>query len=301
MWKDRLYRGASWLTLRSPDDDSGTPAAGAAGEPATAGEAESSLASADPAGGDAAAASAEPATGQTAEPAAAEPPVAKMVPQDRLDRATAEKWSERRARESAENALRLANETIESMKRAPPAEPGSETDINGEPVVRRAAPAAPAVTPAKLQEMANEIAQNTAFNDKVVKSIEAGRAAYPDFDNVAAKLQTYGDLPRPFVQALLATGKSHDVLYAIANDTAEADRILSLRDPVELAFAVKTFADGVVGKAAPKLVSTAPKPITPKVGGTANPVLDLNSPDLSMKDWLAAREKQVAANPARRR
>lgn len=224
-----------------------------------------------------------------------------MVPEDRLNRSTAEKWTERRRAEAAESALALANETIASMKRAPVPVPGAETDINGEPVTAKPLVSErPITTPEKLREMAAEISRNEAFNTKVTESIQAGRKAYTDFDAVAANLQQFGDFPRHFTEALLETGKGQDVLYALGNDLTEADRIFSISNPIQQAIAIDRYAAKVQPKAPPKLVSSAPAPIEPKVRGQVRAVADISDPTLPMKDFIAMREKQVAANPRRR-
>lgn len=149
--------------------------------------------------------------------------------------------------------------------------------------------------------MATEIAENNAFAERVRASIEAGQKDYADFTDVAARLQPYGELPRPFVEALLESGKSHHVLYALANDTSEADRILSIKSPVKQALEVAKFASGVKVKEPAPVISAAPKPAAPKInGGGANTTPSLEDPSMSTKDWMEMREKQVAANPRRR-
>lgn len=272
----RRYIEPSYF-LRSPDE----PAAPVTTEPVTT--TEEPVVAADEPVTEPATTTEEPAT-TTTEPAVATPP-AKDGAQKRIDALTAEKWAERRQREAAENRANLLQQQLDAARTNPP------TDAD-EPAAPRA-PATQPVTQQTLAQMAQDIANNNAFQATVVKEIETGRSNHSDFDQVAQNLQKFGELPRTFVEAVVATERGSDVLYHLGQNVAEADRILSL-PPMAQAVALAKLADTIAKPAPAKIVSSAPAPIAPKVGGTSRNTPSITDPDIPIADFIKMRDKQIA-------
>lgn len=286
---------SSSLMLRSPDDGGG-----AAPEPDTnaGGEQEPQTPAATPdanADGGAAAVLGE-ATPPANAGADGTPPAAQQPDraQQRMNQLVAERWAERRRAEEAENRSRLLQEQLNQTREA--LQPAA-VDANGQPVVPAVQPQR-REQPADLQAMARQIAEQNEFNrqvaDEVAKGRDVTKGGHADFDQVAANLQRFGELPRTFVEAALATGKGADVMYHLGGDIAEADRILSM-PPIQQAVALATLAQGLKPMIA-KTVTSAPNPVTPKVGGgrtTNTPTLE--DENMSTEAWIALREKQLAA------
>jgi len=213
-----------------------------------------------------------------------------------MNQLVAERWAERRRAEEAENRSRLLQEQLNQTRQA--LQP--QVDADGNPI----APAAQQPVrqqqqaPQDLQAMAQQIAAQNDFNrqvaDEVARGRDSARGGHADFDAVAGNLQRFGELPRTFVEAALATGKGAEVMYHLGSDISEADRILSL-PPIQQAVALATLAQSIKPTVA-KTITSAPNPVTPRVGGgqtTTTPSLD--DEKMSTADWIALREKQIAA------
>ena len=215
-----------------------------------------------------------------------------------MNQLVAERWAERRRAEAAEQQARLLQERLAQVSQTIQQAP--QVDADGNPVVPAVAPrAAPVVTADEIQRQAQEIAARNAFDAQVAAEVARGQGAYADFNQVASALQQFGELPRTFVEAAMATGKGADVIYALGKDALEASRILTL-PPVQQAVALAQLASTVKPEA-PKVVSNAPAPVTPKVGGgkTSN-TPSLEDENMSTADWIALREKQLATQKSQR-
>jgi hypothetical protein len=181
--------------------------------------------------------------------AAPTPAPENRVPQSVLDRVTAEKWDERRAREEAERQLSLANQTLEEMKRsaahtgAPPAQPA--------PVAPTPATRQDRVSSEELQRLVAQQSEINDFNRRCNTAVEEGRAAHDDFDRVVIQDLTNRSpvydpragkpiLPQPLVEAALETGAASEVLYALGKDPQAAERIMRL-SPIRQAVEVAKF------------------------------------------------------------
>lgn len=284
--------------LRAADDGTGSATSvPAAGEPPVAGAVEGAPAEgatipdadvgASPPGP-------TPAASETAPAAPGEAaPVAKPTGVEaRISGLTAEKWAERRRAEAAENQNAILQQQLRQMQARAP-----EPDADGN-VPAAAAPPAKVTTPSELQAMATQIANEQQFQKDVGSEIESGRKSHTDFDQVAANLQRFGELPRTFVEAAMATGKGAEVIYALGQDAAEADRILSMQSPVQQAVALATLAGGLAKPTPAKLVSSAPAPIVPKVGGHGSNPMTIDDPNIPIADFIKLREKALASKSA---
>lgn len=287
---------SSSLLLHAPEGEAGAP------EP----EANAGVEPAEPAAGatipEAGTAGTEPEAGGTPSPPTAAasdgttPAASAASPPDRaqqrMNQLVAERWAERRRAEEAEQRNRLLQEQLNQTREA--LQP--QVDANGQPVQ----PAAPQrrEAPQDLQAMAAQIANQNEFNrqvqEEVLRGRDPARGGHADFDQVASNLQRFGELPRTFVEAALATGKGAEVMYHLGGDIAEADRILSM-PPIQQAVALATLAQTIKPTVA-KTVTSAPNPVTPKVGGgkTSN-TPSLEDPNISVADFIKMREKDIAA------
>jgi hypothetical protein len=287
----RMLEGT--IIARNAEDGSGTPTppplpdAGDAGGDAGSGETPPGNA---PAAGDSGVSPPEPAPPATPEPDRA---------QQRMNQLVAERWAERRRAEAAEQQARLLQERLSQVQQTIQT---PQVDADGNPVT----PVAPQpqvqrqFTADDLQRQAQQIAEQNEFNRQVAAEVQRGRGVYAqDFDQVAANLQQFGELPRTFVEAALATGKGADVIYHLGKDIVEASRILGL-PPMAQAVALAQIAHGVKAPEPPKTVSSAPPPVSPKVGdGKKTNTPSLEDADLPIADWIKLREKNLPKSARR--
>jgi hypothetical protein len=240
------------------------------------------------------------------------------VPFDRF-RAVVGQRAEREAQlQEARRQLELANATIEEFKRL--SEASSAPQGDGSAAVAPARTQAPAKvpTPAEIETLVAQEAARRDFTRQCNEAFASGKAAHADFEKVIADLNALSPvfdprlqrpvMPQSLVEAALATGAAHEVLYALGKDNALADRVLSLsplqqaaeltRLSLKLADASSgdTGAGDTAGAAAPVQVSRAPAPVRPKVTGSGStaPVWDPAATDkFSTEEWIARREADL--------
>lgn len=235
------------------------------------------------------------AAGDGAPPAPAVPDRA----QQRMNQLVAERWAERRRAEEAEQRNRLLQEQLNQTREA--LQP--QVDANGQPIAPQAQPVR-REAPQDLQAMAAQIANQNEFNrqvqEEVLRGRDPARGGHADFDQVASNLQRFGELPRTFVEAALATGKGAEVMYHLGGDIAEADRILSM-PPIQQAVALATLAQTIKPTVA-KTITSAPNPVTPRTGSSRTTTTpSLEDENMSTEAWIALREKQLAAKKGEQR
>jgi hypothetical protein len=241
----------------------------------------------------------------------------------RISQLTAEKWSEKRAREAAEARAKLAEDTLAELARLDPevakriGAPAPQAQPDG------VAGPARTYTQAEVQAEARRLAAEGDFNRRVNDAVLAGRAAHSDFDAaIGAMKELTPVIPGDLVAAALETGAPGDVLYALGKDRAEYDRILSM-SPIAQAIAVSQLAGRLkaekelaaqvdrakcaegAGNALDTVpapdVSRASAPVRPTVRGSGrtNGELAIDDPDLPIAEYIKRRNEQEAA--ARRR
>ena len=169
------------------------------------------------------------------------------------------------------------------------------------------------VSPAELDRLADLRARQMRFNERCNESVATGRKAYQDFDakvddlrKVAPTVDAQGRpmLPETLVSAALATGRAHEVLYALGSDQSEADRIMSIGDPTSQAVAVAQYAAGLKkaddegGTTEPpaKRTTEVPAPIRQVVGGSRKVSvkdMDLDDPALPIEEFMRRRDEEA--------
>ena len=147
----------------------------------------------------------------------------------------------------------------------------------------------------EIHRQAQELAKQQQWKDTTDKIWNDGLQKYgdwaPQLNNMA---QILGGIPTSLTEAAIETGNPQEVLYHLAKNPDEAARIAML-PPTRQAVAVAKVASGLN---APKRVSSAPPPITPKVNGAGTAPATLDDPDISMEEWVKLRN---AATSRRRR
>lgn len=150
--------------------------------------------------------------------------------------------------------------------------------------------AQPRLTEADIEQRARAIAEESIQTADANVSYNAGVAKYPDFDARIKSFQMIGGLQPEQIQAALATGAAHDVLYTLAGNLDEAARILSL-PPLQTAVEMAKIA---AKQPAVARASAAPPPVTPiGSGGTRLP--DGLADELPDAEWFKRRQEQVKA------
>lgn len=225
-----------------------------------------------------------PVEGEGQEPKVEAPrgPDGKFLPKwvmPRIDELTGQKKDLQRELES-ERALRVA---LENRLKDPAATP---------------VPApAPGFSQADVEQRAAVLSaqQRDAerFNTAAQEVITKGRGDFQDFDNVLGNFAALGglntDAGRTMLQAALDTGQGHKVLYNLAQNLDEAQRVLAL-PPTKMAIELDRMATKMV--ATPPR-SKAPEPIEPITGRVAQ-ATDAPQETDSVGEWIRKRNAQLA-------
>src|SRR5690349_16010524 len=121
--------------------------------------------------------------------------------QQRIDELTRQRWEERRRAEALEAEL--------TRYRQPQSQPDQQQQPNTQQ------PQADIEQLAMLR--ARQIAADQVFNEQCNKTYEAGKGAYPDFDEAVRGLGmlTGGQVPRDFLDAVTALPNGQDVYYKL--------------------------------------------------------------------------------------
>ena len=246
-------------------------------------------------------------------------PATQTVPFERF-RAVVGQRAEREAQlQEARRQLDLANQTIEEFKRLSEAA-GREGDIPGATAPARAAAPPRPPTPAEIETLVAQEASRRDFTRQCNEAFTAGKTAHEDFEKVIADLNALSPvfdprlqrpvMPQSLVEAALATGSAHEVLYALGKDSALADRVLTMnpmqqtaeltRLSLRLADASSEAPSGDTGagdaRGGNPQVSRAPAPVKPKVTGNGStaPVWDpADTERFSTQEWIARREADL--------
>ena len=148
----------------------------------------------------------------------------------------------------------------------------------------------------EIYRQAQELAKQNEWKSTTDKIWNEGLAKYgdwaPQLNNMA---QILGGIPTSLTEAAIETGNPHEVLYHLAKNPDEAARI-ALLPTARQAVAVAKLASAVT---APKRVTSAPPPISPKVQGIGSALATLDDPNISMEEWARLRNEQAMARRKR--
>lgn len=138
-----------------------------------------------------------------------------------------------------------------------------------------------------MNRRAAELRDTESFNEACNKTAEKGKEAYQDFDTAVQGYQLLGGPKREFLEAINALPNGAQLYYHLGKNLDEGAHVLSL-PPVKMALEL-TKLSAKLSKTPP--VSKAPDPIKPI--GSASTRSD-NPDNMSMAEWVAWRDKQVA-------
>lgn len=138
------------------------------------------------------------------------------------------------------------------------------------------------------QHQAHQDTERKAVEDFQKRSREAAKSI-PDFEEVVADSDAI--VTRAMSEAIISSEDGHLIVYHLAKNPDEAERIASLSPAAQAREIGKIEA--TLSKPAPKKPSSAPAPISP-VGGKASATSA--EPDSSnTKEWIDWRNRQIAA------
>lgn len=235
-------------------------------------------------------ASPEPETLAEGETKAGDAPVKPVAPagtpewvQRRFDELTRDKYEANRVSDELRGRLKELSETLLKMQTGDGEQRFTKSEVDQ--MVKDQA--------AKLAGEAQQRAGEADFNAQCNVEATKGKEVYSDWDQTLANFNMLGGLSRPFLEAALETGKAHEVIYALGKDMNKTSELFAL-SPLKQAVAITKFAAELAAKPTGKSVSSAPSPITPKVGGkNSGPNPSLDDENLSMADFIKLREEQT--------
>lgn len=243
------------------------------------------------------------------------------VPLERFQSVVAERRESERQNEELKRQIALTNQTLEEFKKLSTSANGEQPDPNTRTTP---APAKP-LTAEQLRELVVAQTAQNEFDKSCNAAVVKGREAHKDFDavlDVLKKSSPFFDpragtpvLPRSLVEAALETGAPDEVLYALGQNPAEADRLMQLsNNPVRVAAEITRFhaklvatqaieipADGEVvdeddEPATPEGVSRAPAPIRERAARGTRPAFSpYDTKSTSSAEWIAKRQADVNA------
>lgn len=142
----------------------------------------------------------------------------------------------------------------------------------------------------EIHRQAQELSKQNEWKSTTDKIWNEGLGKYgdwaPQLNNMA---QILGGIPISLTEAAIESGSPHEVLYHLAKNVDEAARI-ALLPPTRQAVAVAKLAQNV---SAPRKVTSAPPPISPKVQGIGSAPASLDDPNISMEEWARLRNEQA--------
>jgi hypothetical protein len=148
----------------------------------------------------------------------------------------------------------------------------------------------------EIYRQAQELAKQNEWKNTTEKIWNEGLSKYgdwaPQLNNMA---QILGGIPTTLTEAAIESGSPHEVLYHLAKNVDEAARIAIL-PPTRQAVAIAKLAQNV---SAPRKVTSAPPPISPKVQGIGSAPASLDDPNISMEEWARLRNEQAMARRKR--
>lgn len=172
-------------------------------------------------------------------------------------------------------------------------------------LVAQAAPVTPQQPSTQAPDFKTAVsaeARRMLYDNECNKVWAKGNAEFADFAPAVQTLnQALGGLSQDFIEAAIETGEAPRVLYELSKDINKAAGILLLGSPAKIAVAVTKFAESLAKPAAApkKPVSGAPEPIPGAVGGNVAAPASLENEGLSMKEWIAQRNKELKARSGR--
>lgn len=153
------------------------------------------------------------------------------------------------------------------------------------------------------EERSSRTAAEQALRDTVKRQIEEGRKKYEDFDEVVTYNEELQTTPL-MVQAVAKRTNAHDIQYYLGSNPAEAARLASIKDPIELVAEIGEISATLKAKAtsaAPtKTTTKAPAPPS-TVRGKAAPSTDTTLTGKSQAERVALIEAAARKRRMERR
>lgn len=223
----------------------------------------------------------EPGTEQTATPPEqpAEPTTEQPPGEQRDEKPAVPKWAQRRfaeltkARSDAERERDAYRQMVEAMR------------DGGQPETPAAT--APDEIDRLATQRAQEIVRQQTFDAQCNDAYAAGQKEFgPEFEAALGNLRMAGVLTPQLIEVALATDAPAKALFELGSNPDRIESVVNLA-PHRMAIEIDRIA-----RAAPasKPVSNAPPPLKPVTGSAkAETAMD----DMSIAEWMAARNKQV--------
>lgn len=223
-------------------------------------------------------------------------PEPKLIPEEVFDRRvgqlTAQKSAAEKRADDAERRAQLAEETLKATGTT-----GTKV-AEGERVYTKAELDAEAI---KLADgLAEKKTAAKAAADRGDALYAEGKKNHADFDDTLKNYSKIGGFTQQFVDAAIETGAGADIIHALGNDLGEAQRIMGLPAVAQGVAMAKYAQDLVAKKLIPVSGAKAPLPVTVGGGGKKGTPTLYDTEELSTKDWIKQREKDLKEAGKRR-
>jgi hypothetical protein len=143
-----------------------------------------------------------------------------------------------------------------------------------------------------VKEEASRLATKAQFDERCDRIYKDGEKQFPDWRDRLKEYSNLGGLPDPFINAAYKVGNPELILYHLAGDLDEAERIIKIQDPLDLAIELGKLQRELTKRT--RTTSNAPKPLDTLNGKAATGSDELRD-DLPMAEWVARRDRMLKA------
>lgn len=143
-----------------------------------------------------------------------------------------------------------------------------------------------------VKEEAVRLATKAQFDERCDRIYKDGEKQFTDWRERLKEYANLGGLPDPFINAAYKVGNPELILYHLAGDLDEAERIIKIQDPLDLAIELGKLQRELTKRT--RTTSNAPKPLD-TLSGKAGTSADELRDDIPMTEWVARRNRQLAS------
>lgn len=140
-----------------------------------------------------------------------------------------------------------------------------------------------------INERAQQLAKQVSFNKECEVAVNAGRKQFSDFSQVLENFKEINGISNQMIEAAIESGSPHEIIYHLAKDIDEAERIKNL-SPHQMGIAIERVANKIkIDKQNIKQQSKAPPPIKPIVG---NNKAELDPEKMSIHEYMKSEDRK---------
>jgi len=154
---------------------------------------------------------------------------------------------------------------------------------------------AKALSPAELNAQVEQRAAQLHYQREVEKVYQEGLKTYPMFAQAVQDLNTKASMTDFVIETVMDFDDPAKVFMGLSQDLDESSRIFAIPNARKQVQELTKFALQLEAPRPKSKVTKAPDPIEPKIGGPTKTEVNLDADNVSSRDWIAERQRQVDA------